>query len=114
MSRPPQPQPVPGVKSRLAERLREALRTEILAGRWSDQLPGERELSRELQISRPTLRLALWALEREGLLQIRKGQSCRIVRTAVTAADAPPRRPEVIVLRDSRMKPDPTSAMQMG
>src|SRR6185295_16411059 len=103
MSRPPQPQPVPGVKSRLAERLREALRTEILAGRWIDRLPGERELSRELQVSRPTLRLALWALEREGLLHIRKGQPCRITQSTTVAVHAPARRPEVILLRDGRM-----------
>ena len=44
----------------------EVVREGIAAGLWKNQLPGERELSRRLQVSRPTLRTALKLLDRVG------------------------------------------------
>ncbi len=45
-------------------------------------MPGERELSRQLNVSRPTLRLALDQLAREGWLKSAPGRSRVIVRRA--------------------------------
>jgi DNA-binding LacI/PurR family transcriptional regulator len=61
-----------------AETLREALRN----GLWREHLPGERELSRQLNVSRPTLRLALDQLSREGWLKSVPGRARAIVRRA--------------------------------
>ena len=46
----------------LADQVAAILRREITAGRWSGWLPGERALSRTLNVSRPTLRAALQQL----------------------------------------------------
>lgn len=45
------------------------LREGIAAGRWKERLPGERQLALDLQVSRPTINLALRALEKEGVLE---------------------------------------------
>ena len=59
----------------------ELLRDSIGRGAWGKQLPGERELSAALQVSRPTLRVALAILEREGKITVRQGQHRRVVET---------------------------------
>src|SRR5687768_3760981 len=46
----------------LADQVAAILRREIAAGRWRGWLPGERALSRTLNVSRPTLRAALQQL----------------------------------------------------
>lgn len=53
----------------------EGLRTQIESGELApgQRLPSERELSRQLGVTRPTLRQALQDLESEGLLQRRLG-----------------------------------------
>jgi len=58
------------------EVLRRALQEEI----WVGRMPGERELSRQLNVSRPTLRLALDALRSEGWLKVAPGTQRVIVR----------------------------------
>ncbi|MEY5010690.1 MAG: hypothetical protein RLZZ253_1829, partial [Verrucomicrobiota bacterium] len=60
----------------------ELLRDGIGRGAWGKQLPGERELSAALQVSRPTLRAALAILEREGKITVRQGQHRRVVQTS--------------------------------
>jgi DNA-binding LacI/PurR family transcriptional regulator len=57
----------------------EVLRDGLLRGVWRDRLPGERELSASLQVSRPTLRAALSVLEKEGWIQVRQGAQRVIV-----------------------------------
>lgn len=52
----------------LIERTVEVLRRHLHASEWADGLPAERVLSEQLQVSRPTLRLALQILQREGLV----------------------------------------------
>ena len=65
----------------LVMQTREAVREGIAAGLWKNQLPGERELSRRLQVSRPTLRTALKLLEREGLLAVGRNKRTVIGKT---------------------------------
>jgi GntR family transcriptional repressor for pyruvate dehydrogenase complex len=53
------------------------LRRAIQLGRYlpGDQLPGERELAQQLNVSRTTLREASRALEGEGLIETRRGRT---------------------------------------
>ncbi len=61
--------------SRTADEVVEQIESLILEGvlRTGDRLPGERELSRQFEVSRPILRDALKALEARGLLVTRHG-----------------------------------------
>lgn len=56
-----------------------ALRLAIARGTWVEFLPGERELSRRFQVSRPTLRAALEELSRDGEIERSPRQRCRIL-----------------------------------
>jgi DNA-binding LacI/PurR family transcriptional regulator len=62
----------------LVESVVDVLRAQIGDGRWIDFLPGERLLCHELQVSRPTLRLALKVLERDGCVSAEHGRKRRI------------------------------------
>lgn len=64
------------------ETAREALRREVRQGRYKghDMLPGERDLSEALSVSRTTLRRVLAALAAEGLLSQRHGVGTFIER----------------------------------
>ena len=103
--------PALSLRSRLAERLREALRAEIRSRRWVGVLPSERHLSREFQVGRPTLHLALRSLQREGIVRGRPGKPWEIVEQAAPAFRAPKRRAEVVFLRNAQIKPDLTSIL---
>ncbi len=61
--------------SRTADEVAQQIESLILEGvlRVGDRLPGERELSRQFDVSRPILRDALKALEARGLLVTRHG-----------------------------------------
>lgn len=63
----------------LVEQAVETLRGALRDGTWVGRMPGERELSRQLNISRPTLRAALASLEGEGRLQVARGRQRVIV-----------------------------------
>lgn len=58
----------------LAAEVVESLRSGIRSGHWQDYLPGERTLSKQLQVSRSTLRSALKELERDGWLEVKQGR----------------------------------------
>lgn len=60
----------------------QSLRQALQQGVWQAFLPGERELSARLQVSRQTLRLALEALEKEGVLAVEARRRRRIVASA--------------------------------
>lgn len=64
------------------------LRKAIAIGLWAQYLPGERELSERIGVSRPTLRLALEQLERDGLIEVRSRRRRRIVAGMVGKAAA--------------------------
>lgn len=52
----------------ITEQVAEHLRNELLGGQWSDGMPGQKRLSKQLGVSGQTVELALQALEKEGLL----------------------------------------------
>lgn len=66
-------------KTSLVTETARIVRRNIYQGVWSDFLPGERHLSEELHVSRPTLRTALDLLEKEGLLEVTHGKRRRIL-----------------------------------
>jgi len=81
-----QPAPAPHLPKRpsLAQLAAQSLREGIASGLWQGHLPGERELSEALQISRRTLRAALEELERQGLIEVHERRQRRIVATQAT------------------------------
>ena len=90
----------------MSERLREHLLQEIQRNRWLDTLPSERLLSRELRVSRPTLREALRSLAAEGIVEPRRRHPYRIVQGAVEDRSRRQRSPEVLFLYNSRARPN--------
>ena len=60
---------------RLYRQIAEQLRAAIQAGEWGvgERLPAERDLARQLGVSRPSVREALIALEVEGWVEVRTG-----------------------------------------
>lgn len=88
----PQPMPLQAVEPRrLYVQIADQIRALIASGRVARgaRLPSERELARQLRVSRPSLREALIALEVEGLLDVRVGSG--------------------IYVRPPRAKPDPAA-----
>lgn len=67
--------PRPSLVEQAVETLRRALRE----GMWVERMPGERELSRQLNVSRPTLRAALEMLRTEGWVKVTQGRQRVIV-----------------------------------
>lgn len=57
----------------------ERLRADMLAGRFHEHLPPERQLAGALGVSRLTLRAALARLEAEGLVRARQGEGVRVL-----------------------------------
>ena len=97
------------IRSRLADRVRDALREEVFSGRWEKHLPSERHLSTEFQVGRPTMHLALSSLEKEGILRGQPGQPWAIVKQAISRHQSRPRLAKVILIRNAKVKPDITS-----
>ena len=64
----------------LIEHAVKILRDALTQGIWAGYLPGERALSVQLQVSRPTLRAALVILEREGWFRVELGKRRTIVK----------------------------------
>lgn len=63
----------------LVAQVADLLRENIEGGRWTRHLPGQRALSRQLEVSCRTLRAALKVLAREGRLVIVHGRPTRVV-----------------------------------
>jgi LacI family transcriptional regulator len=64
----------------LGGQLADLLRAMVQRGEFARHLPPERELADRFGVSRPTLRLALAQLRREGFLRVRHGIRTQIVR----------------------------------
>jgi len=73
--------PVPKAKKRAAEEAADKIREQILRGEYpaGTDLPGERELSTRLGVSRLTLRAAVARLEAEGLVKPVHGSGNRVL-----------------------------------
>lgn len=63
----------------LSDRAEEWIRQAIAAGKWTVELPGERILCQQLNISRPILRQALQNLEKTGIISCQPNRTRRIV-----------------------------------
>jgi DNA-binding FadR family transcriptional regulator len=80
---------------RLYRQIADQLRIAIQAGEWpvGERLPAERDLAKQLGVSRPSVREALIALEVEGFVEVRTGSGVYVlqapVRTAATAVAHP-------------------------
>lgn len=75
---------------RLYKNLARRLFTELANGKYAvgDRLPAERELATEYQVSRPTVREAIIALEVQGLIEVKVGSGA-YVRRLPGAEDSP-------------------------
>ena len=73
--------PPPSVPERipLATQTASCLLEAIRRGHWQGQLPGERDLARQFNVGRDTLRLALRELERSGFLEVTQRSRRRII-----------------------------------
>ncbi|NBC35087.1 FCD domain-containing protein [Novosphingobium sp. FSY-8] len=67
---------------RLYQDLARRLMDELVSGRYAvgDRLPAERELSAQFNVSRPTVREAVIALEVQGLVEVRVGSGAYVKR----------------------------------
>lgn len=77
---PKQP-PVILQRQKLSEQIATYLEAEILEGRIApgDQLPAERDLMDQFHVGRPSVREALFALQKKGLVAINSGSRARVV-----------------------------------
>ena len=95
----------PVQNQRLYEKVAEQIGLLIAAGEFAsgDRLPSERELARQLGVSRPVLREALVTLEISGSVEVRGGSGCFVTATPDTVprafADGGPSPFEVIHAR---------------
>ncbi len=77
-------------RASVADQAALALREAIRQGAWGDLLPGEHELARRLNISRPSIRAALSRLAEDGVITISKGCRTRVNSPAAESVDGAP------------------------
>lgn len=82
------------------------LRDGIKTGVWRNHLPGERVLCDRLQISRPTLRTALEALRKQGLIRVTQGKHRQIVPAGGKPAKLSNRVVGVVSMQPPHLLPD--------
>ncbi len=81
---------------RLYRQIADQLRAAIQAGEWQvgERLPAERDLAKQLGVSRPSVREALIALEVEGFVEVRTGSGVYVLqgpaRSATGSIQPPP------------------------
>lgn len=73
---------MPAPHDRLYQELARKLMGELASGRYAegDRLPAERELAAEYDVSRPTVREAIIALEVQGLVEVKVGSGAYVRR----------------------------------
>ncbi len=76
--------------ARLYQSVAERLSRAILGGQYrkGERLPAERELATQFEVSRPTIREAIIALEIDGLVEVRVGSGVYVTRLAPKNAPA--------------------------
>jgi len=76
---------------RLYRQIAEQIRGLITSGEYAvgARLPPERDLAKQLRVSRPSVREALIALEVEGLVEVRVGSGIYVTAPAATGIGAP-------------------------
>jgi DNA-binding LacI/PurR family transcriptional regulator len=105
---------IPIQRVSLPERVAASLREDIQNSRWGDLLPGEQQLANELDVSRNTIRRALQALEKEGVLGGRGHGRSRSI-TATGAAMAMQRPLRIAILRhDTVNSENPQATMVLA
>ena len=77
-------------KSRLYDRVAKGVAAKIADGDFAvgDRLPSERELALAYGVSRPTVREAVFALELDGLVEVRKGVGVFVVANSPRGGEA--------------------------
>lgn len=77
---------------RLYRQIAEQLRTLIASGEFPEgtRLPAERDLAKQLGVSRPSVREALIALEVEGAIDVRTGSGIYVMKPRRNSASATP------------------------
>ncbi len=85
------------------------LRRKIIRGdiQLHDRLPSERMLASEHLVSRGTIREALNRLERENLIEIRRGSGAYVIHTGEPASDSPIESAGPLELIDARFALEP-------
>lgn len=75
-------EPFPKTNARLYQDLARKLVSELVAGKYpiGSRLPAERELAQLYDVSRPTVREAIIALEVQGFVEVRVGSGAYVVR----------------------------------
>lgn len=76
---------------RLYRQIAEQLRALITAGEWAvgTRLPAERDLARQLGVSRPSVREALIAMEVEGWVEVRTGSGVYVLNRSDAPSPSP-------------------------
>ncbi|WP_232766628.1 LacI family DNA-binding transcriptional regulator [Geminisphaera colitermitum] len=103
-------------RASLAALVAQKISDELQCGRWTKQLPGERQLATLFQVSRPTLRAALAELEKQGRLRTAHGLRREIVtRPARRSHSSTTARQPVVVMISPRPveKIDPFVVLQL-
>lgn len=78
----------------------EAMRRALAQGQWERVLPGERQLSEQYQVSRPTVRAALQVLAQEGWIVRVPGRRPRVATPPVAKATVSRPRKVLLVTRE--------------
>ncbi|MET0535862.1 MAG: GntR family transcriptional regulator, partial [Steroidobacter sp.] len=78
-------EPASAAGGRLYKRVADDLRAAILAGRYpvGRRLPAERELAEQFNVSRPTIREAVIALELQNIVEVRLGAGVYVLDPSV-------------------------------
>ena len=92
------------VNDRLYKDVASKLVAELIAGKHAigSRLPSERDLATEFDVSRPTIREAIIALEVIGLIEVRVGSGAYVVRLP-QADDTPPAGLSAFELTEARL-----------
>lgn len=81
----------PLARARLSDAIAEQIERHVVEGRLrpGDALPAERELSRQMEVSRPSLREALLKLEARGILAVRRNAGYTVAEVTAPSLTDP-------------------------